>query len=1063
MIKRNIHLIAIIISFFVIILFMACNAKDQPNENTTTHEIDLHDDSSNKNECYDIDEDGYYAYDYELCREGTDCNDNDVNIHPDAIEIFCNNIDEDCNYIVECGCVDNDGDGYFAIAENCPSGNDCDDFDVAKSPNNEEICHNEIDENCDGEVDENCDVCQINNLEFTLSAVASVDNFPISYAVPFSIGTLTSLEYLKLEDENNSEIPCQFESLVKWPDGSEKSVLLTFFSDNSLNTYKLYYGNCSLAQSYNTDLFVDETNEHIIISNNKIQAKIDKNKFTIFDELYIDENEDGIFQESENILSEAGEIILLDNLTTNTFLSSLDTTDYEVSIEKSGSQRIVIKAAGKLFPTSGTTYYGYDWLTNFEVRITFYSNTGFVKIFYTLIDDNNRDVDSVAWPSSGCTWQDRTKCTSAFEIKELKLLLPLKENSYSYNFGGESEVLSGSVSGEHYLYQSPGAECEWRVLESGAIRCVNVDYTFTYSGVGDGGKAKGWVDISDNNKGISAGIKYFWQEAPNELSIINNNLEITLVPSRYDEDVFKSYYPGLAKSFEVFIYPHKGDYSQIDVDNINENFQNTPFLSIDTQWYSNTNVFSALSKSENTDPLPPYELKMTNYLELQQSGGGYNRLYGKRDFGDYMKGWGPEYGNSHYEDAKGQILQFLRTGDRDWFDLAQSFARHHMDLDVRHSEGDGYFNNIKVPGLIIGHLNEHEVNPHTEIGHFVPGGLTEVFFLTGNIRMLDVIKEQGNFVSEIAKSGRMDVSNRSHEYERGHAWTLHTLLQTYKATNDRTYLDSAAIIMLDIIEWWKMPQDHQACTNTTDEVVIAFHEDSNWEAGTGYFIPTMKVANCSHLNNEDDELDDELRSTCGRIASPWMGALLLTSIINWYDIIKNEFNGEYTFTDLSEEGKPQITIDNDIPDTEGTIDSDVKEMINQTLHHITKYGWIDYDYFYNEEWGHPDYGYPWTRELTTSGNSQLYDKPILTYSPCSIRISNYPRTNEGEQYLAYVLMYASNLPGISNERVTDWRYIADKIYEHYIENDTRALSGYNGAPWLWTTPHFIALKKGIIR
>ncbi len=62
------------------------------------------------------------------------------------------NMDDPCE-----GCVDNDGDGYYAIdPENCPNGNDCDDNNKDVYPGAPELC-DELDNDCDGEVDEGCE------------------------------------------------------------------------------------------------------------------------------------------------------------------------------------------------------------------------------------------------------------------------------------------------------------------------------------------------------------------------------------------------------------------------------------------------------------------------------------------------------------------------------------------------------------------------------------------------------------------------------------------------------------------------------------------------------------------------------------------------------------------------------------------------------------------------------------------------------------------------------------------------------------------------------------------
>jgi len=89
----------------------------------------------------DVDGDGYEGSN----GDGADCNDEDPSIHPGASE-SCNEIDDDCNGIVDDGVADADGDGANLCA-------DCDDDDASRFPGNEEVC-NDLDDDCDLIADE---------------------------------------------------------------------------------------------------------------------------------------------------------------------------------------------------------------------------------------------------------------------------------------------------------------------------------------------------------------------------------------------------------------------------------------------------------------------------------------------------------------------------------------------------------------------------------------------------------------------------------------------------------------------------------------------------------------------------------------------------------------------------------------------------------------------------------------------------------------------------------------------------------------------------------------------
>ena len=88
--------------------------------------------------------------------DGTDCDDADPAIHPDADEL-CDGIDNDCDPStnLDGADADADGDGHRPCdpAPGSAERADCDDSDAAISPSAEEICDDLIDNNCDALID----------------------------------------------------------------------------------------------------------------------------------------------------------------------------------------------------------------------------------------------------------------------------------------------------------------------------------------------------------------------------------------------------------------------------------------------------------------------------------------------------------------------------------------------------------------------------------------------------------------------------------------------------------------------------------------------------------------------------------------------------------------------------------------------------------------------------------------------------------------------------------------------------------------------------------------------
>ncbi len=117
--------------------------------------------------CTDMDRDGY-SIEGGSCG-AIDCDDSNADVNPGAVEICTDAVDNNCNGLtdtadmnaVNCplNCTDNDADGYSIEGGECGA-IDCDDNNAEVNPGALEVCDDGIDNNCDSRADSADSVCQ---------------------------------------------------------------------------------------------------------------------------------------------------------------------------------------------------------------------------------------------------------------------------------------------------------------------------------------------------------------------------------------------------------------------------------------------------------------------------------------------------------------------------------------------------------------------------------------------------------------------------------------------------------------------------------------------------------------------------------------------------------------------------------------------------------------------------------------------------------------------------------------------------------------------------------------
>ncbi len=857
-----------------------------------------------------------------------------------------------------------------------------------------------------------------NTAQLTIEKSIQTLNYPTSTGIPFKKGELFSLDNLRIDDAGKTEVAAQFTSLAKWPDGSHKSVLASFqapLSSESTSNYIINYGTGVTRANYNSNLSVIENSSEIEVNTGKIKFTLNKNKFFLFNQVWTDNNQDSLFTNDESLLSSGGKIFLKNAYTAEKFDSSLDQSPV-YSIEESGPQRVVIRAEGSLQSASGQT------LTDYRIWIRAYNNSDQVDVDYTLVDNREEsDVTSIAQsPESGQAL--------ALSATEYGIELPLKITETNYAFGGEDDIIySGKVdaTAEHYLLQRGQMNFITEYNTDGdpisAQFADEAAFSFSYEGVGSAEKAPGWVDVSNTQSGVSVLVKEFWQQFPNELSVSNGLLKISLHPEKISNSNPDTSYPsldatngiytrpntfystreGMSKTYRLKFIFHSANHTTVNTADINKVFQsNIPIITADASLYVNSKVFGNLSVADPGSA--EYDQSLIDNLYdpaiTQKDGkGSWAQQFGWRDYGDRVHpGWTfarddvyrPSFYNDTHVGSNLFLTQYLRTKDSRWWKLGAIGTRHWMDIDVSHSNRKGYWSSGYGPGEL--HAAGHGSTDHSarngHLSHAHISGLPTYYLLTGDPRALEVIKEIGdwwvNAVDDFFPVPRPSDFKKS--AERDAAWPLYVINEVYRSTGDKKYLDVAAQMTTHLLEWWQQPADHitlrvpneSGISNQSGEVVSR----NNANDGTGWWEtqPMDNAGKCTNCNG----------------TNPWMAGALLNAVIQYYELAKDYSN---------EQDYPKRTV--------------IEDMMLQTMNYVIKNGWD------NER-----KSFVYSEELRFGSNIH----------------------NIGATHILYPLVYLSKLldnSGHTNPEWFDTKNIWPAIADQFYKDWNNQLSGFNNGGW----------------
>jgi len=704
------------------------------------------------------------------------------------------------------------------------------------------------------------------SVTITIAERAGVDRAGeyVSFGVPLpSSWNVTNVSNLRLRDGSGAAIPAQFEPLARW--GSHPSdtaapvkwVLIGYVESAPAGGAKtVALDQLGPGPTPATTIQIDTSTAGEIAVNTGA-AEFDLNTTAGF-----------------NILNQA-------TIGGQTLLQSLGATDAiayapagassivaggspdftprttAATVERSGPLCAVVRVEGSILDDSERA------LLDFTARLHFVAGSADVRLDFTV--ENNQPVV----PGDGgqaANVHDQGSANSVY-IGDMNLALRLRDTGGALRVLSEDGVDVSAPSGAVELYQgSSGAEhwnayvgmVGWGTPESPKASanprlqsyCTSPGYRITGAGgATTGTQALGWMTASRegaSGPSLTVAVRDFWHNFPKAISVsTDGTVAVNLFPN--GEQFRHNFRVGEEKTHTILYRFAVGATAANEAERIATAFSNPLFGVAPASWYTAGGALGEVPAADLTqwplyeryvrvafEPNPDFDPNVDDpnlgNRTLREMVEQYN-FYGWQDYGDVpldFESFGPNQAgqmNLKYWFLYGMLVQFCRSGDLRWLDLARPGAWHLADVDFLHVPDEGVQH--WVHGAYFGHSQHDEpgnINPNrngnspsVDLVFGVPD-LLLAYYLTGERRFRDTTLEGLESCRNMSQFS--DFTRPIFQRERANL--IFAYIEGYRQTGDPQWLDELTTIVartadLSNKQWLTDPAAYGATHPPSDE------------------------------------------------------------------------------------------------------------------------------------------------------------------------------------------------------------------------------------------------------
>jgi hypothetical protein len=636
---------------------------------------------------------------------------------------------------------------------------------------------------------------------------------PVTIGVPFPRGVYTDGLVPSLSDELGRDVPLQTTPLARWSDGSVKWLLVDFICRpraKRQETWSLELHHKIPRECFGSEqqLGAVETERGVIVETGWASFVLDREVLAPI------------------VQAEIDGVPILDATRTQTVLFDVQGHSRRPQIERfeietNGPVRATVRFDGSFEGRRRDR-------CRFCARLSFFAGTSLVRVELTLRNPSRARHRGGLWDLGD---------PGSIYFRDLSLRLGIAGSDVrgvQWTEDIDAPELTTEAETFEIFQDSSGGE-NWgsrnHVNRLGEVPCRFRGYRVRQGGnTSFGLRASPVVSVHGHAGTVTAAIPEFWQQFPKAIDTTAGTLNLRLFPGQFG-DLFELQ-GGEQKTHTIWLHFKSVDRPEID----SLEWAHRPArIHCTPDWYARTEVVPYLAAA-SANASEHFESYLSAVVDGPTSFFARREIideYGWRNYGDvyadhegaYYLGETPviSHYNNQYDSIHGFLIQFFRTGNARWFDLADPLARHVSDIDIYHTDQDrAAYNGGQF--WHTDHYRDAATSTHRAYScanrgrdasgygggpsneHNYTTGLLHYYYLTGNPQARDAVlglagwvlnREDGyKTVLGLVDSEPTGLASATthpdyHGPGRGCGNSINALLDGWLLTRSRTYLEKA--------------------------------------------------------------------------------------------------------------------------------------------------------------------------------------------------------------------------------------------------------------------------------